>query len=195
LRVLPIEEELFSLRRSTLPPSNPAAEAEVCAVLGVSSLKDIHYRIIHMGTGAAQRELDRWFWRELAEKLGREHRVLFTGHGAREHQKIEQVIHGLGNCVNACNVLSWEGFVAAVRHAEVLYGVESMAGHVAGAVGTKCVVVYGGTAGVGRWRPEGNGSLVMTNHVPCAPCLQVEGCAAMHCMKNIRPDDLVDLHV
>lgn len=193
LRVLPIDESLFALRRPTLPPSSLTAMAEAADLLGVSSLDQVRYRIVHMGTGSVRRELPLGFWREFAEKLSREHQLVFTGRGAREHAKIEEVIRGLPNCLNACNRLSWDGFVAVVRQAEILYGVESMAGHLAAAVGTRCVVVYGGTAGVARWRPEGGSSLVITNHVPCAPCLQADGCAAMTCMQNISPDDLIRL--
>jgi ADP-heptose:LPS heptosyltransferase len=146
-----------------------------------------------MGSGAICRELPVSFWRELAENLCIERTLVFTGRGKREGENIAAAICGLPNCVNACDRLSWDGFVAAVRYAEVLYGVESMAGHVAGAVGTRCVVVYGGTAGVGRWRPEGKDSIVLTNHVPCAPCHRSEGCVAMVCMQGVRPDDLLRL--
>jgi heptosyltransferase-3 len=191
LRVLPIDPENFRLRKSTLAPSNISSVQEVCLVLQVQDLEGVRYRIIHMGTGARERELPNSFWRELAEKLSPETILLFTGRGEREEENIISVIRGLNHCVNACNRLSWSGFVAAVRHAEVLYGVESMAGHVAGAVGTKCAVVYAGAAGVAWWRPEGEGSVVFTNHVPCAPCFRPSGCAAMTCMRGISPDDLI----
>ena len=191
LRVLPIDPSNFWLRRSTLAPGDDHSIQEVCAVLQVQSLEGIHYSILHMGTGAKERELPRSFWRELAEKLSPSHILLFTGRGEREEENITSVISGLTHCVNACNRLSWSGFVEAVRHAELLYGVESMAGHVAGAVRTKCIVVYAGAAGVARWRPEGKDSTVFTNHVPCAPCFRPAGCAAMTCLHGIVPDDLI----
>lgn len=191
LRPLKIDPIHFQLRRSTLPASNSSSIQEVCAMLKVARLEGVLYRVIHMGSGAPLREFPRSFWREVAERLALDHLLLFTGRGEREEETVLNVIHGLGNCINACNRLTWDGFVAAVRFAEVLYGVESMAGHVAGAVGTKCVVLYGGTAGVARWRPEGKDSIVLTNHVPCAPCHQPLGCAAMTCMRGIRTDDLV----
>lgn len=193
LRALPIDPAHFQLRQSTLAPSNTSSIQEVCSLLQVPGLEDVRYRIIHMGSGDVRREFPASFWRELSEKLSPEHTLFFTGRGPREEANIATVIRGLGNCVNACDRLTWDGFVAAVRYAEVLYGVESMAGHVAGAVGTKCVVVYGGIAGVARWRPEGKECIVITNHVPCAPCYLPQGCAAMTCMQGICPDDLVHL--
>ena len=193
LKVLPIEPRYFALRRSTLPPTGDDADQEVCQLLQVTSLREARYRIVHIGSGDARREFPDIFWRELAEKLCPQHTLLFTGRGPREAGKIARIIDGLPNCVNACDQFSWSGYVAAVRHAEILYGVESMAGHLAGAVGTRCIVAYGGTAGVARWRPEGRDSIVMTNHVPCAPCHQPDGCPEMTCMHGFGPDDLIAL--
>ena len=90
----------------------------------------------------------------MAASLSIDHLLVFTGKGPRESLNIEQVTEGLSNCVNACGKLSWEGFVTAIRHAETLYAVDSMAGHVAAAVGTKCVSIFGGMSTIARWRPE-----------------------------------------
>jgi ADP-heptose:LPS heptosyltransferase len=193
LRAMPIDPASLALRHSTLPPSSPSALLEVSSLFSVSNLNDVQYRIIHMGSGSQLREMPLEFWRGLAGRLSPNCKLLFTGRGSRERENIATVVRGLPNCTSACDRLSWEGFVAAVRNAEVLYGVESMAGHVASAVGTRCVVVYGGTAGVARWRPEGSRSTVFTNHVPCAPCSLPEGCKEMTCMRMVSPDDLVQI--
>lgn len=191
LRALPLDQEFLQFRKSVLAPSDDVAVQEVCNILQLPCIEDARYRLVHMGSGAVLRELPTSFWGELARSVPPECKLLFTGRGERENQNITLAIAGLDNCINACDRLTWSGFVAAVRHAEVLYGVESMAGHVAGAVGTRCVVVYSGTAGVARWRPEGSSTVVFTTHVPCAPCHQAHGCAAMTCMHGIRPEDLV----
>lgn len=191
LKALPIDPANFHLRRSSLADESTASAKELCTLLGVKNLDDASYRIVHMGSGAPQREFPIKFWRELAGQLSAQGTLVFTGRGKREMEKITAAIQGLQNCVNACDRLSWGGFVAAVRHAEVLYGVESMAGHVAAAVGTPCVVVYGGAAGPARWRPEGKDCIVVTNHVPCAPCLLPQGCSDMTCTQGIKPADLI----
>lgn len=193
LRALPIDPALLKLRSPSLPPDSPSALKEAAKVIGQPQLHDARYCIIHMGSGATVRELPISFWRELAAELSQRLIVVFTGRGNREDANIERTTTGLDNCINACNQVSWEAFVALVRHAQVLYGVESMAGHLAGALNTPCAVVYGGTAGVGRWRPEGQHCIVFTNHVSCAPCLQAQGCAAMTCMKGIAARDLIQL--
>lgn len=193
LRPLAIDEGLFERRKITLPTSSPDAIKEVCEVLKTSTLANVHYLVLHIGSGAPHRELPIEFWRELVQELSRDHILFFTGKGQREAQNICSVISGFPNCVNACDRLSWNGFVAAIRYAKVLYGVESMAGHVASAVGTRCVVVYTGAAGVARWRPEGNDSIVFTNHVPCAPCSKSNGCKEMACLRGIKPVDILKI--
>ena len=192
LRPLNLSQTHTNKRKSTLPESTPEAIEEVCKILGVAKISDAQYRIIHIGTGARYRELSVEFWRQLARLLSKKCTILFTGHGGREAAQIANIIDGLDHCVNACNAFSWDGFVAAVWHAEVLYGVESMAGHVAGAVGTRCIVVYCGAAGVARWRPEGDVT-VMSNHLDCAPCGLPNGCEKLECLRGITAQSLIDL--
>ena len=179
-------------RMPVLPQSTEADILEICRLLNIDNISEQSYRIIHLGTGARSREMTPAFWREIAESISKRHKVIFTGQGEREATQIAEVINGLENCVNACNKLSWGGFVATVRHADLLYGVESMAGHVAAAVGTRCIVVYSGAAGVARWRPEGS-SIVMSNHLECAPCNLPNGCDAMTCMRSIAPQEIIEI--
>lgn len=163
---------------------------EVCAVLQVKSLDRVPYRIVHMGAGAPMKQMPPAFWGHIAASLSRDHRLLFTGRGPEEQQAIAGIIHGLPNCFDACDKLSWKGFVSAIRAAEMVYGVDSMAGHVAAAVGTPVASAYQGAGGVSRWRPLNTASVVFTNHLPCAPCLLPLGCADMAC-KQIDPARLL----
>lgn len=190
LRPLGLDPSHLARRRSVLPPSSPQAIAELCALLQVPDIAGVRYRIIHMGSGAEWREMSPEFWHEVARAASRHCIVLFTGRGSRESANAARAIDGLPNCINACDRLSWEGFIAAVRHAELLYGVESMAGHVAAAVGTPCRVVYAGAAGVPCWRPESPAALVFTQHVPCAPCIY--GCTDMPCL-DVAPAQVIEL--
>ena len=179
-------------RHPVLAPSTRKSIDEVTALLGVPGLENTSYRVIHMGSGEPAREMPTEFWREIATTLSAEGILFFTGRGEKEERQIETVIEGLPNCVSACNRLSWEGFVTALRYSKMVYGVESMAGHVAAAVGTPCTVVYTGTAGVGRWHPEGEACTVFTQHVACAPCGRTGGCEAMTCTRSVTPLSLLD---
>jgi len=187
-----INKKDLSRRRSTLAPSTPAAEGEVLRLLNLpAELGSMSYSVIHIGSGEPARELPIEFWRRVAQELSRNQLVLFTGRGEREQRQIAAIMKGLHGCVSACDKLSWNGFVAAVRHATMLYGVESMAGHVAGAVGTPCTVVYTGTAGVARWRPDSENCTVFTQHVLCAPCGIPQGCDHMACILQIKPESIL----
>jgi ADP-heptose:LPS heptosyltransferase len=191
LRPLGFSPSQFRWTRPMLPESSPQHRAEVARILGGENLESFSYVVIHMGSGANNRELPVSFWREVASRIPPSWIVLFTGKGMRERANIQAAIAGLNHCIDASDQLSWGGFVAAVRHAEMLFGVESMAGHVAAAVGTASRLVYTGSMGVARWRPQSERSLVFTNHVPCAPCRKIEGCAAMSCLGGVPPAELV----
>ncbi|HEV2619922.1 MAG TPA: glycosyltransferase family 9 protein [Acidobacteriaceae bacterium] len=191
LSPLGIDARHLSKRHSMLAPSSDAAKQEVCDLLEIEALGRTQYIVIHIGSGEPSRELPVEFWRQVAQELSTNYTLLFTGRGVRDEQQIARVISGLPHCVSACNQLSWNGFVAAVRYGKYLYGVESMAGHVAAAVGTACSVVYTGTAGVARWRPDGIDCTVFTQHVPCAPCGLVKGCEHMTCLRAIKPASII----
>ncbi len=191
LRPFGVEESHLQMRKATLSESSADAVREVTALLGVPGIEDTKYLIVHMGAGALNKELPPEFWHEVASALSQRHVVLFTGRGDRESANIAQAMAGLENCVNACDKLSWEGFVAAVRHAEALYGVDSMTGHVAAATGTRCVMAYTGTGGVARWRPETPLTTVFSKHLACAPCGKARGCKEMTCIRKITPADLL----
>lgn len=193
LRNLGIQEEHIRRRRSSLAPSSPEAVSEVCKLLGSSRIDQATYSLIHMGAGGLIRELPIAFWRDLASRLAAGQRVLLTGKGAREAANAAQVIAGLSNCVNACDKLSWDGFVAAIRHAHTFYGVDSMASHVAAAVETKCIAMYGGMNNLARFRPDNENSTVWSNAVPCAACERQFGCPAMTCMQGFDPNQILQI--
>jgi ADP-heptose:LPS heptosyltransferase len=190
---LSLHQRHLQTRKASLPESSDAAIREVCALLNVPRLENTDYRIIHMGSGVRNRELPLTFWREVAEDLSKSHTLVFTGKGKREADNADRVISGLAQCVNACDRLSWDGFVAAIRSAHVVYGVESMAGHVAAAVGTRSITAYTAMSGVARWRPESSTSTVFTKHLSCAPCENAHGCRDMTCLRGVSPRDFLQV--
>lgn len=192
LRALHISASHFVHRRGCLAPDTGASVDELCRVLNAQTLEGLRYTVVHVGSGAPARELPVETWRSVVSELSKEHLLLFTGKGSRDEKTILEVTHGFGNCINGLNRLSWMGFVTAVRHAERLYGVESMAGHVAAAVGTRAILVYSGTAGVARWRPESEVATIWTNNLPCSPCGNMEGCEHMACVKGVTAGQIVD---
>jgi ADP-heptose:LPS heptosyltransferase len=191
LRLIPIESPQFDYQRSNLHESTPASASEVWKLFDEACEATVRYIVMHVGTGAEIKEWPLDAWRELAIKLSRDgYRLLFTGAGVQEHAKIEKIIHGLASCVNACNRLSWRGYVDAVRQAKAVIGVDTIAGHVAAALGTPCVVVYAGITRHERWGPHGDRVILLTKAVSCSPCFRKQGCAGMDCVRDIAPNDV-----
>jgi heptosyltransferase-2 len=193
LRPLSLDNRHLHKRKATLPESKLEAIREVCDLLKVTRIEDSSYRVIHMGSGIVKRELPLDFWREVAQDLSQNHTLVFTGKGEREAANASRVTDGLSRCINACDRLSWDGFVAAIRFADVLYGVESMAGHVAAAVGTPSISAYTAMSGVARWRPDSDTSAVYTKHLSCAPCESATGCKHMTCLRGVSPRDFLQV--
>jgi ADP-heptose:LPS heptosyltransferase len=63
-----------------------------------------------------------------------------------------------------------------------------MAGHLASAVGTPCVVIGNGISHPSHWRPRGEAVAVVRKDVPCAPCHRGGGCATMECVRGVTVD-------
>lgn len=194
LRALGMEERHLRLKRATLAPSTQEAEQEVAYLLGFSTIHDAPYSVIHMGAGSAVRELPSSFWREVATELtARGEYVLFTGKSPREWSSAAEAMAGLPHCLNACDHLSWAGFVAAIRHAQTFYGVDSMASHVAAAVGTECVALYAGMNNLARFRPESRNATVWSNALPCSACGLQNGCVTMACIQGFDAQQIVQI--
>ncbi|MBI5443947.1 MAG: glycosyltransferase family 9 protein [Deltaproteobacteria bacterium] len=189
-RVLPVPEEAFSTRWGMLPdpPEDAAGQAE--RFVSRSPICGGAYRVLHLGTGGSLlREWPFHQWRAMAERLvGEGHRLVFTGQGDRERTQIQTVIEGLPGCANACNELGWGAFVEVLRRAEVVYSVETSAGHLAASFGTPCVSLYSGMHDHHRWRPRGRFCRLLTRPLPCSPCFRRQGCEGMECIRLLEVD-------
>lgn len=194
LRQLPVGQEHFGKQRASLPPASDEAAKEVRALLSADPMDGRPYRVLHMGSsGSPLREWPQGSWRMLAERLHSEgHKLVFTGIGDLERRNIESVLAGMDGCINACGKLRWEGYVEILRRAEIVYSIETSAGHIAAAEGTPCVGIYGAVHDFRRWRPKGTRAALVTNPVPCAPCFLKHGCEGMECIRDISPDTVHD---
>jgi ADP-heptose:LPS heptosyltransferase len=159
---------------------------------GVAPKQLDDYLVLHLGTGAACKEWPLDKWRTLARHLiSAGQRLVFPGSSAQEKRNIRRVIHGLENCSDRCGELSWQGFVEVVRQARLVVGVDSVAGHVAAAVGTPCVVIVSGITNAAHWRPWSPRSRVLTHAVPCAPCYRNGGCEGMECVRGVEVEEVL----
>lgn len=172
--------------RPALPPSPVEAVQEVETLLGQGPPPFI---VLHMGSSTPTRDWPVPKWRELAKHLaGLGYRVVFTGVGEREQRNIEIATQGLTNYVSACDRATWAGLVELVRQAEMVYSTETSVGHVAAAVDTPVVAIYGGTAEPARFKPYGPLCEVVTHEPQCFPCLRKHGCRPMTCLTQLSVD-------
>ncbi len=112
------------------------------------------YCIVHMGSGNPAKEWPLSQWRALTERLSSQgHYLVFTGKGEKEERDIQTVTHNISNTLNLCNQLDWDEYVALIKEATLLIGVDTSAGHVAAAVDTPSVLLYSGLNPLAHWRP------------------------------------------
>jgi len=185
LRLLPLEAEHLA----RLQPSLRYRDQE--AVSSPLMEGSTPYVVLHMGSGAACKEWPAPQWRALAERLeAAGHAVVFTGAGAAEAERCEEVAAGLAHATNLCSRLTWPELVTVVRRARLLVAVDSMAGHLAAALDTPCVVISNGINPPALWQPRTKACRVLLHPVPCAPCFKPHGCATMACVRQIRVDQV-----
>lgn len=182
--LLSIIGPLHALRqemRTSLPP------------IRTNSSLDISYFIIHMGSGNPVKEWPLEKWRELTIKLVQKRfLIMFTGKGEKEQRAIEEVTKGLPNTRNLCDDLSWEEFVALITNAELLIGVDTSAGHIAGAVNTPTVLIYSGINPLIHFSPYSKITKILTHPVPCLPCFRMRGCPSTACVRKLSVETVYD---
>ncbi len=186
LRFLPIAEESYAFQRQSLPPGDVKCKAEVKALLGGDSKR---YRILHVGSSQQNREWPKANWQALTQRILQENCLLvFTGKGQYEKHLILEIIDGVPNCLDVCNKLSWDGLVELVKGAELVYCVETSVGHIAAAVGTPGVALYGGTVDPSHWKPYSDQCVLAYAPLACSPCFRKKGCKTMDCLRELSVD-------
>jgi ADP-heptose:LPS heptosyltransferase len=198
LRMLPIPKECLDSPVFRLSPATANATREVDVLLASKGWSGQPFIVIHMAASVPVRDWPTANWQSLTKRLAAEgRRVILTGRGRRDRSLIERVVAGLpdnqdGSILNACDKLSFAGLVELIRRAEIVFSVETMAGHIAAAVGTPCVAIYGGMSDPKQWAPRpGPDIRVVTHVVPCWPCFQYNGCAEMSCLRDLPVEDVI----
>lgn len=149
------------------------------------------YVVVHPGTGAPAKEWPTNHWAEIIDfLLARGGRVIVTGYGSRESELVDRII-GNRSVVNLVNRLNFRQFSRVVSKAELLIGVDSVAGHLAAAYGRPGIVIAGGTSDINRWRPLSNSSHVLNQAMPCSPC-HSRPCAIRHCITGVTVDSVIN---
>jgi ADP-heptose:LPS heptosyltransferase len=184
-RIKSVLDEAAPLTPSLPPGEQDGGAAAIEAALRAAGVQGREFLIFHVGAADSFRDWPAGRWRELAELfLVQGHLLVFTGSGPKDALRIQETLSGLSGCVNLCDRLPWSGFVAAVARTRLLVCVDTVAGHVAAATATPCVVITAGRWPY-LWRPLGPGNRVLMHPVPCAPCHRNSGCDGMECIQEV----------
>ena len=174
-------------RRLTLVPGAAATE-KVARRLAEHALAERSFILIHPGS--------RWHFkcwtvarmRELIRALqARGWRVVLSAAPDRaELALVDDILEGLKDVVNFAGSLSLKELAALIGRARLFIGVDSAPMHIAAAMGTPTVALFGPSGDI-EWGPWQVPSRIITADYPCRPC-GLDGCGGgkrSECMEAI----------
>jgi len=198
-----VEANLDALRRIGLQPGMeerrtqfvPGAEAHarVAALLAAEGLAEDGYIHIHPAS--------RWNFKcwpadrnaGLIDRLSSSHRVVITAAPEPAEMSLigKIVSHAKSKPVNLAGKLSIKELGALTAGARLFIGVDSMPMHLAAAMGTPAVALFG-PSGEDEWRPWRVKHRVVTSGHPCRPCGN-DGCGGgkvSECLTTLGVDQV-----
>lgn len=100
--------------------------------------------------------------------------VIVAG-SAAEKDRAGEIVRGCeAGCYNLAGETSMADYAALLQRCRLFIGVDSAGLHIAAAVGTSTVGIFGPSSPV-SWAPVGREHLVVQKNLPCVPCRQ-KGC-------------------
>ncbi len=198
-----VEANLDALRRIGLQPAmeerrlhfvpGAAAEASAAALLAREGLAAGGFIHIHPAS--------RWSFKcwtaernaELIDRLSGAHRVVITAAPeADEMSLIEKILSTMkSKPVNLAGKISIKELGALTARARLFIGVDSMPMHLAAAMGTPAVALFG-PSGEQEWRPWRVAHRVVASGHPCRPCGN-DGCGGgkvSECLTTLGVDEV-----
>ncbi len=198
-----VEANLDALRRIGLQPGmeerrlrfvpGAAAEAGISALLTSEGVAERGFIHVHPAS--------RWSFKcwtaernaELIDRLSLAHRVVLTAAPApAELHLVEGILAKTrSKPVNLAGKLSIKELGALTARARLFVGVDSMPMHLAAAMGTPAVALFG-PSGEQEWRPWRVAHRVVTSSHPCRPCGN-DGCGGgkiSECLTTLGVDEV-----
>jgi lipopolysaccharide heptosyltransferase II len=162
-----------------------AAERESVAPLLVGA--GARFAALHVGSTWSSRQ---WLPRPTADLCralrARGLGVVLVGGPADQPFALRVLAGGAGDAVNTIGQTSVRQVIAIMERATIAIGPDSGPMHIAAAVGTPVVALFGATS-PGRSGPWGWHHLVVRGDVPCAPCYLSRCPIGKLCMELITP--------
>jgi len=199
-----VEENLDALRRIGIQPAaeerrvdfvpGTAAEARVASLLSAAGVREREFIHLH--------PTSRWSFKcwpaernaELIDRLSARFRVVLTAAPEPgERAFVEDIRSRLkSNVLSLAGELSIKELGALTARARLFVGVDSMPMHLAAAMGTPTVALFG-PSGEDEWGPWGVAHRVVATNFPCRPCGN-DGCGGgkiSECLTTLPVENVI----
>lgn len=177
-----------------VPPGGDDLRLRVRGVAGESGAPSGRYIVVHPGCTMPARA---WYEERNAELVEllvrRDYRVVLTG-AARERPLAKRVARGLLGVVNLAGRTTFAEFAAVIAGAAVVVAGNTVAPHLAAAVGTPVVSIFPPTVPAVRFRPwMVDHALLGDQDAPCAGCrARVCPIPGQPCLDGVTPEIVLE---
>lgn len=159
---------------------NKESEKKVKLLFEENGINDKEIKVVVNAT--ATNELKVWGinrFIEVVEYLSnvKNARVIFIG-ALSNKQLYDELKYNIGlkkKPVNLCGQLSLKDSLVVIKYSDLLIGNDSGNLHMAASVGTKVIGLFGPMS-VKKWKPLGEGHILLKADLPCIPCLLKKKC-------------------
>ncbi len=162
--------------------------------------KDDFIVVIHPAT-SLRAKARRWLperWAELADKLISQFKAKIIFSGARsDGELVKKIVNQMKfEPILAVGQTTLKQFAALTKKANLFIGVDTGPLHVAAAMGTKVIGLFGPNTPL-KWGPYGKKNIAIYHPLPCSPCTKqylgiVSSCEKDDCMRAITVEEVMD---
>jgi heptosyltransferase-2 len=154
-------------------------------------------KIVAFGAGSTNSMAKRWGaekFAELGSKLAAELNVNIVLLGAKNEKDVSRQVCGLANAdiIDLAGATDLSMATAVLSECDLFVSNDMGLAHLAAAVGTKTIVIFGPTNDV-TTRPFGDNAVVVRENVECSPCMLRECPIDHRCMTRISADRVFEI--
>jgi ADP-heptose:LPS heptosyltransferase len=180
---VPVQDEALEMPLTASDREQARRTAQAC---GIDPAETI---FIHPGARLQSRRWPVERYAQVADRLANQGwRIAVTGSASERHLTAAVAAAAGSAAVDLADRTSLGGLAALLAEAPLLICNDTGVSHVAGAVGTRSVVIACGSD-VARWAPlDRDRHIVLADHPPCRPCAH-DACPVGHiCARNVPVD-------
>ena len=184
---------LDAYRNPRLPVSNTCRKEIAELLRGFGILENERFVVVHAG---AKRQTNQWpleRFASIADEIIHHWgtRVVLTG-GPSELPLVKQLVSMMRASPSVlCGEIDLPRMAALLERASLYVGNDTGPMHLAAAVGTPVVSIFGARDFPERWYPGGVGHSVLRRDVPCSPCFKEVCDQNLICLRAIETEQVL----